>query len=178
MAFPRHISAAVDFLIHGSDRWLRKALHTSWPAFPQSQLSPGGAGSGIHARKPRLRRCSRRGSSEGAVGTARPLLAEGMRPRTGRMLSHGPGGAFCPESPSLGRDDPGGVGGSTPRTRALSAAQTRDTRRCSFHHPARGGVLKFAAEADHPVRLPEQSRVVGIPPPWCGKESPVYCCCC
>lgn len=102
MAFPRHISAAVDFLIQGSDRWLRKALHTSWPAFPQSQLSPGGAGPGIHARKPRLRRCSRRGSSEGAVGTARPLLAEGMRPRTGRMLSHGPGGAFCPESPSLG----------------------------------------------------------------------------
>lgn len=178
MAFPRHRSAAVDFLVQGSDRWLRSALHTSWPAFPQSQLSP-------EARDPRFALAS---PVSGAAADAGPQKGRWVRPAPcwprgcgrgpARMLSHGPGGAFCPESPSLRRDDPGGVGGSTPRTRALSAAQTRDTRRCSFHHPARGRVLKFAAEADHPVRLPEQSRMVGIPPPWCGEESPVYCCCC
>ena len=96
MAFPRHRSAAVDFLVQGSDRWLRSALHTSWPAFPQSQLSPGGAGPAIRARKPSLRRRSRRGSSEGAVGTARPLLAEGMRPRTGEDALPRPRGRLLP----------------------------------------------------------------------------------
>lgn len=70
MAFPRHISAAVDFLIQGSDRWLRKALHTSWPAFPQSQLSPGGAGPGIHARKP----------VSGAAADAGPQKGRWVRP--------------------------------------------------------------------------------------------------
>ena len=35
MGFSWHRNVAVDFLVHGSYRWLRRSLHTPWPRFPK-----------------------------------------------------------------------------------------------------------------------------------------------